>query len=69
MSLHQWRVVKALLYSAVLVGVAAMSLVFDANATYIGGVTLGGIIVVFVGEVKEIEIASIVTVTFRNKED
>lgn len=61
-----WRICKALLYVTILVAVSGLHLSFNADPTIVGVVTVAGAIVILVGEVKEIEIANWITITFKN---
>lgn len=66
MSLKRWRTLKALFFSSLLAVVAALSILHNADATVIGAVALVGIILTFGLELKEVDVANLLTVTFKN---
>lgn len=69
MTVSRWRTLKALVFSALLTGVATLSILENADPTIIGSVTLVGIVLFFGLELKEVELASLLTITFKNGHD
>lgn len=62
----RWKAVKSAWFG-LLIGIVGLSaIVSGGDPTVVGAVTIGGLIAVGVTEVKEIEIAKYLSVTFRN---
>jgi hypothetical protein len=66
-AINKWRIGKALLYSTFLASVTAGMTTFNAPPDIVWPITLIGIIVFLVGEVREIEVANTITVLFNGK--
>lgn len=64
-----WKTLKAFVQALLLSAVGFVAIHYGADPTPVTFAVLGGIIAVFVGELKEAEIAGLVTLTFRDGEE
>lgn len=66
MPLAAWKALKTVLYVGLIGGITWLSITAEADPTIIGALALSAIILVFGFEVKEIEIANLLTITLKN---
>lgn len=65
MPYERWRIVKSLLYAALIVATAAGGLAFNSDPTLTMALAIVAILVVFGTEINEIQVANLLTITFR----
>lgn len=61
----KWKVAKSALYSSFVIGILLISAFTDATWE-LAVVAIAAVVAIVVGEVKEIEIASLLTIRFKN---
>jgi len=67
MTLTRWKAIKSLIYAGLFAVVAFLAITNDADPTTMGAMTILAMLIVFGMEVSEIQIANILTVTFRER--
>ncbi|MUV59989.1 hypothetical protein [Halobacterium sp. CBA1126] len=68
MPVERWKAIKSLVYAILMAATFVAMTAFDG--TWMQAAVFGvSVIVVFIGEVHEIEVANLITVTFSNQDD
>lgn len=65
MTVPTWKNAKAPIYLSFVAAIVWLAIANGANATHIGAVGILAALVMVVGEVEEIQVASWLTITFR----
>ena len=67
MPVQKWKFIKSLFYALLIAFLAAFAVASEADPTAVYLAAVFGFLIVFGVEVKEVEIAQLITITFQNE--